>query len=78
MFASNSVPSDVTYLRSWSADDGVGLGVFGGKIEGWWGCSRELALAREPVLGGAESFDVRSGSGLGTGTDEMYVASSEI
>lgn len=79
MLASSRVPSDLRYRLSVSADAGVGFGVLGGKIGGW--AERALSLARDAVRGGADSLAVRSpgvSGELATGTDEIYVASSDI
>lgn len=75
MLATNTVPSDEEYLRSWSAVDGIGFGVLGGRIEGC-GLSLPLGRPRAPVRGVPNSLEVR-GASAAVGIAEIYEASSD-
>lgn len=63
----------MAYLRSWSADEGVGFGVFGGNMDGWtFRCPGLDLPASEAVrCGGADKRVDRIASGDGTGVGEM-------
>lgn len=63
MLAISTVPSDVLYLRSCSAVDGIGCGVLGGNIEGC-GLRRWLGFAKVPVFGVASNLAERGVSGV--------------
>lgn len=75
IFATNIVPSEARYLRSWSAVEGTGFGVLGGRIEGCW-LGLPLGLIMDPFRGVPNIRDVR-GTSASVGTVEMYVASSD-
>ena len=72
IFATNIIPSESKYLRSWSAVEDTEFAMLGWRIEGC-GFGLPLGLNIDPFRGVPNIRDVRSTSAT-VGTAEIYVA----
>lgn len=72
MPAVRGVPSDLTYLRSASATEGMGCGVVGGKIERGRRAGPKSDVGLD--VGGGEIVTLDCGSST-VGAEDMYAAS---